>query len=1017
MKILRSINKAQILTLLLPFLFFIRLTAQDLSPSVVFNNPVPITINTVSSAALPKPAAQYPAQISVTGMTGTITRVMVTLTGITASSSDDMDFLLVGPGGQEFIFASDLGGPGLMDDRVFIFDDEAATTMPVSGQLFGSYKPTSGDAIADTFPSPAPAGPYHEPPTASFASVFNGTNPNGVWSLYVVDDKAFNASVVDGGWTLSITTAESGSLHFSNTARIDVNDTIAASSNYGSPINVNWSGYLVQLKVTLHGYSHTRPGDVDVLLVSPNGQGVMLMSEVGGNPVSNVTLTFDEFAAQQLPVFGGFGSGSYKTSDYTSSNELRDFLPGPAPPTYFRFMAASTLRDMLGSTPTGTWRLYVVDDTPGESGTISGGWSIELQTALPAPIFSYPCATPNFIPTNIPVGDMPANTATGWLSGSDNNYDIAVANYGSNNISILRGNGDGTFAPQPPVPVGSGPYGIMSGYFNNDLKQDLIVTNSNSDTISLLYQNASGGFDPPVNLASGPTPYALAAGDFNGDQKSDIAVANYGGFRRGSVSIFLGDNNGSYTPGPTLQTALQPAYLMAVNFNADSFSDLVVANYGASSISVFRGGAGANFTLFQEIPTDPGPRWVELNNFNNDSFADLMTANFSSNSISGCAGAAGGIFTCSSIANFGLAPTAIVSEDFRGRGQRREAVSLAGENVVRTPWGDVPTDAQPNSIDSSDLDGDGHNDIVTANTGSDDITFIHNNCHAPPSNLFDFDGDGRTDHSVYRSISGTWYDHEVQPLSGAMILGRPADRIVPADYTGDGKTDYAVFRSSTATWIVRDQTSRTLFHVQFGQPGNLPVPADYNGDGTADLAVFNLQTGDWSVRSSSDNSVYNFHWGANGDLPVPADFDGDGRTDYAVFRRSTGDWYVWRTTGGFWAVHWGANGDIPFTGDIDEDGKADVGIFRPVDNAWYMLRSSDLGWKGAIWGAWGDVPVPGEYDGDGRTDFAVYRRSDRTWYVLRSSDGGFDAFPWGEFTDTPAPYAYMQPIPPGGGSQ
>ena len=170
-----------------------------------FCNTTPIVFN---PPAQPTQAIQaltpYPSEIPVSGLSGTVTDVNVTLNGLSHSFPDDVDVLLAGPGGQRALVLSDAGGSTSIVSANLTFDDEAAATLPDNGPLVtGAYRPTNYLAITDFFPPPAPPAP--RPVTLS---TFDGTDPNGVWSLYVVDDSTFSAAgVVVGGWSLDIATA------------------------------------------------------------------------------------------------------------------------------------------------------------------------------------------------------------------------------------------------------------------------------------------------------------------------------------------------------------------------------------------------------------------------------------------------------------------------------------------------------------------------------------------------------------------------------------------------------------------------------------------------------------------------------------------------------------------------------------------------------------------------------------------------------------------------------------------
>jgi hypothetical protein len=254
----------------------------------------------------------------------------------------------------------------------------------------------------------------------------------------------------------------------------------------------------------------------------------------------------------------------------------------------------------------------------------------------------------------------------------------------------------------------------------------------------------------------------------------------------------------------------------------------------------------------------------------------------------------------------------------------------------------------------------------------------------------DFDGDGRSDISIYRN--GAWFI--LRSSDGGMTEtawgGLPQDIPVPADYDGDGKTDIAVYRNGT-WFIIRSSDGGMTETAWGGLPQDIPVPADYDGDGKTDVAVY--RDGNWFVLQSSDGGVRTTGWGGlPQDIPVRADYDGDGKTDVAVYR--DGNWFVLQSSdGGVRTTGWGGlPQDIPVPADYDGDGKTDVAVYR--DGEWFIRRSSDgvqmvVGWGGLPQ----DIPVPADYDGDGKTDVAVYR--DGEWFIRRSSDGVPMTVGWG----------------------
>jgi hypothetical protein len=140
------------------------------------------------------------------------------------------------------------------------------------------------------------------------------------------------------------------------------------------------------------------------------------------------------------------------------------------------------------------------------------------------------------------VGDRPNSVAIGDFD-NDGNRDLVVTNWDFRDISVLLGDGDGSFAEQIRYPVGSYPTSVSIGDFNGDGKQDFAVTNYYSDDISVLLGNGDGSFAAQIRYPAGRRPYSIARGDFDGDGSQDFAVANY---YSDDVSVLLGHGDGSF---------------------------------------------------------------------------------------------------------------------------------------------------------------------------------------------------------------------------------------------------------------------------------------------------------------------------------------------------------------------------------------------------------------------------------------------------------------------------------------
>jgi len=258
-------------------------------------------------------------------------------------------------------------------------------------------------------------------------------------------------------------------------------------------------------------------------------------------------------------------------------------------------------------------------------------------------------------------GTDPDSVAVGDFRG-DGKLDLVVANYYSNNVSILPGNGDGTF--QAAVNYGvSAPTSVAVGDFNGDGKLDLAVANVFSD-VSVLLGNGDGTFQAAVNYGAGTEPAWVEVGDFNGDGKLDLAVANVDS---NNVSILLGNGDGTFKAAVNYGVGIEPVSEAVGDFNGDGKLDLAVANYG-SNVSVLLGNGDSTFQAAVNYGAGAEPAWVAVGDFNGDGKLDLAVANVGTGNVSVLLGNGDGTFQAAVNYGTGIGESLAVG-DFNGDGR------------------------------------------------------------------------------------------------------------------------------------------------------------------------------------------------------------------------------------------------------------------------------------------------------------------------------------------------------------
>lgn len=332
------------------------------------------------------------------------------------------------------------------------------------------------------------------------------------------------------------------------------------------------------------------------------------------------------------------------------------------------------------------------------------------------------------------VGNNPEAVATGDFN-NDGRLDMAVTAAGGNYVTILLGNGDGTFTETSSGPLtGVGPNSVVVGDFNNDGNLDLAVTNGAGNSVSILLGHGNGSFTAAGSIPVGTDPDAIAAGDFNGDGNLDLAVADRGSNR---VIILLGNGDGTFTAtGSSIATGTYPDSIAVGDFDGNGTLDLAVANKGSNNVTVLLGNGDGTFTPAAPSATGAGPDALVTADFDGDGKLDLAVANATDNTVSILHGNGDGTFTAigSPIAT-GKLPNGLTVGDYTDDGKLDLAVADNGSNSVTILRGNgdgtftavassLGTGAGPWAVVAGDFNGDGRLDLATANSLANTVSIL-----------------------------------------------------------------------------------------------------------------------------------------------------------------------------------------------------------------------------------------------------------------------------------------------------
>jgi hypothetical protein len=340
----------------------------------------------------------------------------------------------------------------------------------------------------------------------------------------------------------------------------------------------------------------------------------------------------------------------------------------------------------------------------------------------------------------VAVGDYPYGLVAADLDG-DGDQDLAVSNFGTDNVTILRNNGSGKFT-QPassPVAVGDGPKDIVAADLDGDGDQDLAVSNAYSNTVTILRNNGSGKFAQSASspVAVGDRPYAIVAADLDGDGDQDLAVPN---ISSDNVTILLNNSSGQFTPASSpVSVGHNPNHIVAADLDGDGDQDLAVTIY-SDNVTILRNHGSGKFTQSASSPVMVGdnPIAIAAADLDGDGDQDLAVSNVYSHNVTILRNNGSGKFaqSASSPVAVGDRPFAIVAADLDGDGDQDLAVSkVYSHNVTilrnngsgrftQPASSPVAVGDKPFAIAAADLDGDGDQDLAVANGSSDNVTIL-----------------------------------------------------------------------------------------------------------------------------------------------------------------------------------------------------------------------------------------------------------------------------------------------------
>ena len=527
----------------------------------------------------------------------------------------------------------------------------------------------------------------------------------------------------------------------------------------------------------------------------------------------------------------------------------------------------------------------------------------------------------------------------------DGKLDLAVANSSTGTVSVLLGNGNGTFQPKTDYATGPSPISVIAADFNGDGSPDLAVAcfsfNGNSSTsistLSILLGNGDGTFQSQVNYTTDYATSGVATADFNGDGKLDLVVAT-----ASAIDLLVGNGDGTFQSVVQIpeEAGTSATSVFTADLNHDGKMDFVVANGGG--VSIFLGNGDGTFRNQIDALGSGGQGALAIGDVNGDGALDLAMTAWFTNTVAVLLGNGDGTFSplqplpaLPLYQNTGWTAGPGTFADFNGDGKLDIAVAAGNQDypgqgaVVVFPGNGDGTMGSPiiNNIGATrltptDFNGDGKVDLAFADSKGAGVALGN--------------GDG-----TFGSINQIFTSY-----------GIPALQVLTADLNNDGNTDVIIlangFTTTPPVYVFLgngDGTFTGLTHFWSGTqvPTGIST-ADFNKDGKPDLLMTLNPSGFVVMLGKGDGTFQAPVLFATNDLPyaTAADVNGDGNPDLIVTDsdNSQVDVYLGQGNGTFGSPYAYSSGQFPdniVTGDFNGDGKVDLAVLRTSGSSMSIL--------------------------------------------------------------------------------